>query len=169
MNDLVKEDLELEVKEGFKVYDLESANWCFRKLRALAEKEAEIEAISKNEIDRINYWKNKEERDIKESREYFEMLLKEYYSNQKAIDSKFKCKTPYGSISSRKTKNIDYDESKMLDYLKVSHPDMIQTVEKFNKAEVKKIIKGNVDINTGEILDFVTEVTNENINVKVEI
>lgn len=169
MNDLVKEDLELEVKEGFKVYDLESANWCFRKLRALAEKEAEIEAVAKDEIDRINYWKNKEERDIKESREYFEMLLKEYYSNQKAIDSKFKCKTPYGSISSRKTKNIDYDESKMLDYLKVSHPDMIQTVEKFNKAEVKKIIKGNVDINTGEILDFVTEVTNENINVKVEI
>lgn len=169
MNDLVKEDLELEVKEGFKVYDLASANWCFRKLRALAEKEAEIEAISKNEIDRINYWKNKEEQGIKESKEYFEMLLKEYYSNQKAIDSKFKCKTPYGSISSRKTKNIDYDESKMLDYLKVSHPDMIQTVEKFNKAEVKKIIKGNVDINTGEILDFVTEVTNENINVKVEI
>lgn len=169
MNDLVKEDLELEVKEGFKVYDLESANWCFRKLRALAEKEAEIEAVAKDEIDRINYWKNKEERDIKESREYFEMLLKEYYSNQKAIDSKFKCKTPYGSISSRKTKNIDYDESKMLDYLKVSHPDMIQTVEKFNKAEVKKIIKGNIDINTGEILDFVTEVTNENINVKVEI
>ena len=169
MNDLVKEDLELEVKEGFKVYDLESANWCFRKLRALAEKEAEIEAVAKDEIDRINYWKNKEERDIKESREYFEMLLKEYYSNQKAIDSKFKCKTPYGSISSRKTKNIDYDESKMLDYLKVSHPDMIQTVEKFNKAEVKKIIKGNVDIYTGEILDFVTEVTNENINVKVEI
>ena len=169
MNDLVKEDLELEVKEGFKVYDLESANWCFRKLRALAEKEAEIEAVAKDEIDRINYWKNKEERDIKESREYFEMLLKEYYSNQKAIDSKFKCKTPYGSISSRKTKNIDYDESKMLDYLKVSHPDMVQTVEKFNKAEVKKIIKGNVDINTGEILDFVTEVTNENINVKVEI
>lgn len=169
MNDLVKEDLELEVKEGFKVYDLESANWCFRKLRALAEKEAEIEAVAKDEIDRINYWKNKEERDIKESREYFEMLLKEYYSNQKAINSKFKCKTPYGSISSRKTKNIDYDESKMLDYLKVSHPDMIQTVEKFNKAEVKKIIKGNVDIYTGEILDFVTEVTNENINVKVEI
>lgn len=169
MNDLVKEDLELEVKEGFKVYDLESANWCFRKLRALAEKEAEIEAVAKDEIDRINYWKNKEERDIKESREYFEMLLKEYYSNQKANDPKFKCKTPYGSISSRKTKNIDYDESKMLDYLKVSHPDMIQTVEKFNKAEVKKIIKGNVDINTGEILDFVTEVTNENINVKVEI
>ena len=169
MNDLVKEDLELEVKEGFKVYDLESANWCFRKLRALAEKEAEIEAVAKDEIDRINYWKNKEERDIKESREYFEMLLKEYYSNQKAIDSKFKCKTPYGSISSRKTKNIDYDESKMLDYLKISHPDMIQTVEKFNKAEVKKIIKGNVDIYTGEILDFVTEVTNENINVKVEI
>ena len=169
MNDLVKEDLELEVKECFKVYDLESANWCFRKLRALAEKEAEIEAVAKDEIDRINYWKNKEERDIKESREYFEMLLKEYYSNQKTIDSKFKCKTPYGSISSRKTKNIDYDESKMLDYLKVSHPDMIQTVEKFNKAEVKKIIKGNVDIYTGEILDFVTEVTNENINVKVEI
>lgn len=169
MNDLVKEDLELEVKEGFKVYDLESANWCFRKLRALAEKEAEIEAVAKDEIDRINYWKNKEERDIKESREYFEMLLKEYYHNQKAIDPKFKCKTPYGSISSRKTKNIDYDELKMLDYLKVSHPDMIQTVEKFNKAEVKKIIKGNIDINTGEILDFVTEVTNENINVKVEI
>lgn len=168
MNDLVKEDLELEVKEGFKVYDLASANWCFRKLRALAEKEAEIEAISKNEIDRINYWKNKEEQGIKESKEYFEMLLKEYYSNQKAIDSKFKCKTPYGSISSRKTKNIDYDESTMLSYLKSNHPELIQTVEKFSKTEVKKLIKGNIDMKTGEMLDWVEPIETVSTTIKAE-
>ena len=58
MNMLLQNDLQ-EVKEEFKVTDLQEATWALRKLRALNEKIDEINAIAVEEISRINGQKKK--------------------------------------------------------------------------------------------------------------
>ena len=52
MNMLLQNDLQ-EVKEEFKVIDLQSATWVLRKLRAVNEKMNEINTIAVEEISRI--------------------------------------------------------------------------------------------------------------------
>ena len=168
MNELTKQDLEIQVEEGFKVRDLVSANWCFRKLHALNEKQNEINEVAEAEIKRINDWKEKQEADIKSNKEYFEFLLTDYYNKQKEVDKKFKLKTPYGSVTQRTTKNIVYDELTMFSYLKANHPKLIQTVEKFSKTEVKQLIKGNIDMETGEMLDWVEPIETVSTTIKID-
>lgn len=168
MNDLLKQDLEVSMEEGFQVNDLASANWCFRKLHALNEKQNEINDVADAEIQRINSWKESESKGIADQKEFFEGLLTVYYNKQKEVDKKFKLKTPYGSVTQRTTKNIVYDESTMLSYLKSNHPELIQTVEKFSKTEVKKLIKGNIDMKTGEMLDWVEPIETVSTTIKAE-
>jgi hypothetical protein len=54
----------------------------------------------------------------------------------------------------------------MLQYLKDNHSSLIETVEKFNKSEVKKIFVNGIDQFTGEIVDFVTETEETTYSVK---
>jgi hypothetical protein len=59
----------------------------------------------------------------------------------------------------------------MLEYLRVNHNNLVETevVEKFNKSKVKKLIKEGIDIETGEVLDFVKEVTETKYTVKTAV
>lgn len=57
-NTLLQNDL-VEQREGFKIEDLQGANWAFRKLRAITAKEAEIKALAEEERNRINTWEEK--------------------------------------------------------------------------------------------------------------
>ena len=102
MNMLLQNDLQ-EVKEEFKVIDLQSATWVLRKLRAVNEKMNEINTIAVEEISRINEWAEKEVKSLNDDKEYFEGLLSAYYIEERAKDKKFKLSTPYGKVTSRKT------------------------------------------------------------------
>lgn len=165
-NVLLSQDLQ-EQREGFKIENLEGCTWAFRKIRAIENKKTEIEAIAAAEIERINNWKEQELKQYEGDKEFFEGLLTNYYIEEKAQDKKFKLSSPYGVVTSRTTKNLSYDSELMKEYLKQNHPNLIETVEKYDKNEVKKIIKNGIDIQTGEIIDFVQEVENTNITVKV--
>jgi hypothetical protein len=59
----------------------------------------------------------------------------------------------------------------MLEYLRVNHNNLVEAevVEKFNKSKVKKLIKEGIDIETGEVLDFVKEVTETKYTVKTAV
>lgn len=167
-NTLLNNTLE-EEREGFKVDSLESATWCFRKLRAIAEKEAEIKTVAEEEINRINDWKEKELDQYAKDKEYFNYLLEEFYREERAKDKKFKLSTPYGKVSSRKaTKWIYEDENSLLEYLKNNEVSCIRVKEEINKTDLKKVFKNGVNQETGEILPFVRIEEEESISIKVD-
>lgn len=158
-----------EVREGFKIENLECATWAFRKLRAIENKEADIKAIAEEEINRVNSWKEKELEQYAKDKEYFNYLLEEYYRAEKAKDKKFKLSTPYGKVTARKSKKWIYeDEKELLEYLKGNEPSCIKIKEDINKTELKKVFKDGVNAETGEILPFVRIEEEESISVKVE-
>ncbi|CAM2952343.1 host-nuclease inhibitor Gam family protein [Hathewaya histolytica] len=168
-NALLQEELREEIKEGFKVNDLDSANWCFRKMNAIKGKIDENNRLADEEVLRIETWRKKENEDLKNSMEFFESLLTEYYMKQREVDKKFKLSTPYGKVTSRKSKKWNYvNEEELINYLKENDMDLIKIKEDINKTELKKVFKDGVNQTTGEVLPGVEIEQIESITVKVE-
>lgn len=168
-NSLLQNDL-TEVREGFIIDNLEGATWAFRKLRALQEKEAELCLIAEQEKARIDNWLEKEKKAYESDKEYFEGLLIEYYLSEKQKDKKFKLSTPYGKVSSRKSKTWTYeDEQKLIEYLENSgEKDLIRVKKELNKSDLKKQYTDGVNSETGEALPFVRIEEKETFTVKAE-
>lgn len=168
MNMLLQNDLQ-EVKEEFKVIDLQSATWVLRKLRAVNEKMNEINTISVEEISRINEWAEKEVKSLNDDKEYFEGLLSAYYIEERAKDKKFKLSTPYGKVTSRKTSKYIYeDEQAIMDYCNMNEIDVTRVKEELDKTSFKKLCKDGVNQETGEVVPGVRVETVESISVKTE-
>lgn len=167
-NTLLNSDLQ-EVREGFKIENLEGATWAFRKLRAIENKEADIKATAEEEMARITSWRDAELNQYEADKQYFSFLLEEYYKNERAKDKKFKLSTPYGKVTARKSIKWNYEnEEALVKYLKDNNPELVRVKEEVNKTELKKVFKDGVDKETGEILPFVTIEETETITVKVE-
>ncbi|AOR24324.1 host-nuclease inhibitor Gam family protein [Clostridium taeniosporum] len=168
-NTLLKQDLQEERREGFKIENLEGATWAFRKLRAIENKKAEIKAIADEEKARIDSWEQQEIKQYEADKEYFEGLLSSYYVDEKAKDKKFKLSTPYGKVNSRKSKKWIYeDEETLKSYIKENEIEAIKVKEELNKTALKKICKDGVNTETGEILPGVRIEETETITVKAE-
>ena len=153
-----------EVKERFKITDLETANWAFRKLKAIENKKNEIEELAKKEIEpykleisRIEEWKDAELKSFDRSINFFNYLLEGYYREQRKIDPKFKVSTPYGKVTSRKQQpKWNYEEDRLLGWLKVNDLELVRVKEEVDKAELKKkyqVVSGNVVTENGEIVE----------------
>lgn len=168
-NTLLNQDLQEERAEGFKVESLESATWCFRKLRAIAAKKAEIEAVAAEEVARIEAWKQEQLKQYKSDTEFFEGCISAYYLEERAKDKKFKLSTPYGKVSCRKSSKWIYeDEQALIDYCNVNEIDAIRVKEELDKANLKKICKNGVNQETGELLPGLRIEETETITVKAE-
>lgn len=168
MNMLLQNDLQ-EVKEEFKVTDLQEATWALRKLRALNEKIDEINAIAVEEISRINEWAEKEVKSLNYDKEYFERLLSAYYVEERAKDKKFKLSTPYGKVTSRKTTKYIYeDEQAIMDYCNTNEIDVIRVKEELDKTVFKTLCKDGVNQETGEVVPGVRVEVVESISIKAE-
>lgn len=168
-NTLLKQDLQEEVNESFKIENLEGATWAFRKLRAIVTKKSEIEAVAAEEITRIETWKKLEIEKYESDIQYFEYILSEYYAAEKTKDSKFKLSTPYGKVSCRKSSKWIYeDEQALIDYCNVNEIDAIRIKEELDKTNLKKICKNGVNQETGELLPGLRIEETETITVKAE-
>ena len=168
MNMLLQNDLK-EVKEEFKVTDLQSATWVLRKLRALNKKADEINAVAVEEITRINEWAEKEVRALNNDKAYFEGLLTAYYLEERAKDKKFNLSTPFGGLTTRKSKKYIYeDEQAIIDYCNTNEIDVIRVKEELDKASFKQLCKDGVNQETGEIVPGVRVEVVENISIKAE-
>ena len=168
-NTLLNQDLQEEVKESFKIENLEGATWAFRKLRAIASKKLEIEAVASEEISRVEAWKKSELGKYESDTEYFESLISAYFFEERSKDKKFKLSTPYGKVSSRKTEKYIYeDEQAIIDYCNMNEIDAIRVKEELDKAAFKKVCKGGVNHETGEIVPGVRVEETETITVKAE-
>lgn len=169
-NILLKEVLQEEVRESFKIDNLEAATWAFRKLRAIESKKAEIKAIADKERANIDAWEQQELKQYEADREYFEGLLSAYYVEERAKDKKFKLSTPYGKLSCRKSSKWIYeDEQALIDYCNINEIDAIRVKEELDKTNLKKICKNGVNQETGELLPGLRIEETETISVKVEV
>ena len=157
-----------EERESFKVENLEGATWVFRKLRAILDKEVEINSVAEEEVNRINAWREKELEQYSKDKEYFNYLLEEYYKQEKAKDKKFKLSTPYGKVSSRKTTKWNYDEDTLKDYIRSNDLPFIRVKEEIDKTGLKKCFKDGINAETGEIIPGIEIEEVESISVKVE-
>lgn len=167
-NVLLQNDLE-EVREAFAINDLQGATWAFRKLRAIEEKQRELTSIAIEEKNRIDEWLSKESKSLDDDKAYFEGLLSAYYIEERAKDKKFKLSTPYGKVTSRKTEKYIYeDEQAIMDYCNMNELDVIRVKEELDKTAFKKICKGGVNQETGEVIPGVRVETVESISVKAE-
>lgn len=165
-------ETEEDQKERFKITDIDSANWAFRKLRAITEKENEIKRLMNKEIQRIKDWGESELKTLKNSTGFFEGLLTEYYVVEKEKDPKFRISTPYGKVSSRKQQpKWNYEDDKVLEWLKENDAELIRIKEEINKTELKEkynSINGQVVTEDGEIVEGVTvEERPDTITIKV--
>ncbi|WP_217971941.1 host-nuclease inhibitor Gam family protein [Staphylococcus xylosus] len=144
MNKLQLEEidtLEKNHNETFKINNLETANWAFKKIDALQAKEKEISNLAEQEIERINTWQEKELAGIGDSKAYFQHLLTEYYREQREKNSKFKLSTPYGKVTSRKGAKVIQCSSELntINLLKSRGLDnYIKTSEKLDQSAIKK-------------------------------
>lgn len=168
MNSLQEQVLK-EERENFKIDSLEGATWSFRKLRAINQKESELKAIAEEEISKIQIWLESELKATQSDKEYFEGILTEYYREEKQKDSKFKLSTPYGKVSSRTTDKYYYDDEQAIkDYCKVNKLDCVRVKEELDKTTFKKLCKGGVNLETGEVIPGVRVEKETNISVKVD-
>ena len=166
------ETTEEDAKEEFKVESIEQANWAFRKLRAINTKAREIKDIGAAEKARIEEWEKKELAILENSTEFFEGLLVEYFIRQKEVDPKFKISTPYGEVSSRKQQpKWNYEDEKVLEWLKANDTELIRIKEEVNKAELKKkykVVGNEVVTKDGEIVEGIrVDERPDSISIKV--
>lgn len=171
----IKETSEEELKQRYKITSLDSCNWAFRKLATIKVQEEEINELAKNEIERINAWKEDELKKTEDSKAFFEGLLTEYFIEQKQVDPKFKISTPHGKVTSRKQQpKYEYDVEKFIAWAEANeHAELVRIKKEVDKTATKKTfeINGNqlVDEETGLIVDGVTVLKREDsINIKVE-
>lgn len=171
MDMLLEHDLQeaQERKEEFRVTDFQSATWALRMLRAVNGKIEEINDTAVKQISSINEWVEKEVKSLNSDKAYFEGLLSAYYIEERAKDKKFKLTTPYGKVTSRKTEKYIYeDEQAIMDYCNMNELDVIRIKEELDKSAFKKICKGGVNQETGEVVPGVRVETVESISVKAE-
>ena len=147
-------------QEAFKVTDLKTANWVFKKIDAINASITDIEEVAKEEVEKIINWCDQETASLKQNLSYFESLVIDYYREQKEQDNKFKLKTPYGKVTSRKGSKVIQlsNEIMVIEQLEARGlTDYIKVTKKLNQQEIKKDFNATdtgtlIDVN-GEILE----------------
>lgn len=166
---------EAEVKQRFRITDLDSLNWTLRKLAALEAKRKEHEALAKKEYERIQAWEAKVSKDIEDHKQFLTMLIEDFARSQRAVDPKWKASTPYGKVGFRKQQpKWSYDEQKALESIEAAGLDKYVRVKKeldkvSLKASVQILEDGRViDVDTGSFIEGVT-VLEQPEALKVEV
>lgn len=155
-----------EAREGFRVTDKGSADWCLRKIAAYRAEMAENQELVQAEIERLQQWLKAENEKAEQSIAYFSGLLEEWLRAEHERDErKRSVSLPHGRIRLRQQQpEYAYRDEEVLAFLKKSAPDLIQTVETYNKSNIKAFIKKHCEITpdgvpvmatTGEIMSGV--------------
>lgn len=156
-------DVPEQEKQRFRITDLSSLSWAFRKLAVIAQKKAEVNALADAEIRRIEQYRTKELTSLEHDEQFFRDLIEQYAAEQRESDPDFKkATTPYGAVQFRKQPaKWNYDDATLLESLKSNGlTDLIRIKEEPDKATLKKraqVQNGQViDPETGAIIEGVT-------------
>ncbi|MGF9909525.1 host-nuclease inhibitor Gam family protein [Brevibacillus porteri] len=142
-----------EVREKFKITDLDSLNWTLRKIAALGVQLAKKNEFATKEKARIEKWLLSESKSIQQSKEFLESLIAVFVQEQRSKDPKWKSEsTPYGKVSLRKMPaKWEYDEELALETVRSAGVDkFIRTKTELDKATLKKNVVVRED---GQVFD----------------
>lgn len=109
--------------EGFKVTDINSLNWVFRKMAAIQAKQKEIKDFCDEERQRIEQWERSQLEPLQGDYDFFQSHVTEYHQKMLAEDPKAKTlSTPYGKSKSRLSKEqpAKTDDNKLIEHIKAS-------------------------------------------------
>lgn len=158
VREAVAED-EGETFQEFRISNLEQASWALRKLSAIKAKNMEIDNVARAEIERVTDWQKNETKKLEKQRQFFERLLEEFHRSRIAQNPKEKTiSTPYGKMQIKKIPpKWEYDDNKLLQWLKKNKPELVRIKEEPNKQGLKKAVKVSgskaIDPDTGEIVE----------------
>ena len=164
-----------EENRGFKVKDLEDANWCFRKMRAIKEAVEENKALIEAEKQRLEMWLTSENKKLEDDSVFFESVVQRYFLEEREKNPKFKLSTPYGKVSARKNEKWEYDDETTIKSLKgAGLNELIRIKEELDKTSLKSAKKegkltatedGRLITPDGEVIDGVKISKVENISI----
>lgn len=159
------------VQKQFVVDSLSSADWVMRKIKENKDRSGEIIDYAKEEIQRLQQFIKKEEARRDNNVTYLEHLLENYLLERREEDPNFKLKTVTGTASTRKSTSWNYDDEKLIDFLKKNDmAEFIRVKEEVNKADFKKavdVIDSIVVIpETGEVIDGVEVTQEEKLSIR---
>lgn len=148
MNPLFQEELdeieqqEVEERQSFRVTDLDSLNWVFRKLAAIESKKSEVNKLAAAEICRIQDYQKRELDKLARDEEFFRSHVSAYAIMRREADPKFKSeKTPYGSLTLKKQQpKWNYDDAALVEWLESNErTDLIRIKKEPVKTDIKKL------------------------------
>lgn len=162
------EEAEQTIQDNsFHVTDKASAEWALRKIRAYKQQIKENEELYNAEIQRLNEWLESVNKKANDNINYFTALLQEYMIKELEKDPKSRSiKLPSGTVRFRKQQpEWQFEDEKVISWLKSNKPELIRTIEKYDKNDIKKIVK-----ETGEIIDGIKiENREDKFEVDVEV
>jgi hypothetical protein len=158
----------------FKVDTDEKASWALEKI-AIERAESQRYINTCESMILAYQEKMRQERErIGNKTAYLEGQLREYFNtvDKKATKTKASYRLPTGTLTMKFKTKIEKDEDKLLDYVKNNASEYIdyKVSEKVKWAEFKKILNyvdGKAVTEDGEVLDFITETTENEFVVEV--
>ena len=166
--------VEIDDQELDLALDEEGANKYMRIVRRLEGKMANVTSICTKEVQRIEGFYDAQWDELNGKAEFFRGLLIDWYKRQREVNPKYQLKTPWGKVTSRRTKSPQWiNEDATLSWLKASgHGDLVKVEESIRKADLKKAMNeadGHyIDPATGEIVPGVEVVEKVSVTVKTE-
>lgn len=154
--------------DRFIIDDPSKADWALMKLSEIRKRMDEIEKRAKIQEQRIFDWKVEELQKLSESEETFTFLLNEFMNANLVEDPKFKFSSPYGKISTRKSKKWTYNDDALIDEYKDT--DLVKKTLKLDKNALKKRIEfvdgRAIDTETGQLVEGVSVEEEQKITIK---
>lgn len=160
-------------EESFRIKNTIDADWAFKKIRAKKEEFEEKKNYILSCMARYEEYLADVTEDYERSVEHLEFLLTDYAKREAEKNPKFKLKTAEGSVVCRHSKKWNYDDEKVIAYLKNNDlSEFVRIKEEVNKSELKKAMQvtdGLVSVPaTGEIIDGITVTEEENYSVSLK-
>lgn len=127
-------------KPKFEVTDLSSATWVMRKYKALTAADDDVKRVAQEQINDIQKWLDDQLQTNKDSRAFFEEKLADYLAKLRLDDPKAKIKTPYGTVSTRKSRAgvVWSDETVVKSLEEQGLTDLIRVKKEPEKKEIAK-------------------------------
>lgn len=163
LDEKMNEFLESEMptaEAGFVVDTSEKADWCIKKAVEAESKLAELAEYKLAKLEELDRFIEKESKQYQDTIERMEYLLRPYIEKQLVGSKKKSVNFVNGSAGYRSVPaKFEFEQSKLLEWVKVNAPTMVITKESVNWAELKKQVALDADkviSQDGEVIPGVT-------------
>jgi len=155
-------------RERFTITDDQQATWAMRKLMSLRKRQAEIDALARVEIERIESWHLHASGGLIADTNYFTGVLVEYARAERETNDRKSISLPYGMVKSRAgSRHVEVsDVAAFTQWAQANSPTLLRVRVEPDKAAIKASLKdegtaGVIDTTTGEIVPGVTIVQSQ--------